>query len=549
MKFSILQSNKEFHPIWFYVPAVLLYWLFDNRQTPVLEIVWDSVFYKDLAYAFFHFSTFDIRQHFPMPPLYPILLSPAFLISTFQGVELMQSFINAALYFSGLFPFYYYARLFLSTRDSAGVCLLYILYPGSIFSQWTMSENLAVPLVITVFYLAVRLSIAENPSRKEAIALGISLAAVLLTRIFLLVFCISILGWLFLTFFRARKPLQPLWTALGTACLSVLFLWWSLGYLSIQGQSLLYADFNTTPMLSLINRSAMIFVSHWTGLWLEGGLILPLFLIGQRARFHFQNSQNYPGLRESTLLLFWVAIGFTAAVAAFYTKRIGIEPWSISLRYIFYINILCLPIAVSAFGKFRTMSRKDRLTFFLGIGVTVVFCSIAFYIPEAWDKLRTNHDYAANAPSLSFLYQMRGKGYLLVSISLMTAGIILCLLSTLSRRAGYFLLAILLIYIQARAFDYLTDNRKYQAEQFHNKDIAAFCASLEAGNWKNISIYHGNEFIYLDPNLHYWVNRASSLLPEKYEKIPRPFLFVSLYYLPGSKIVFESGQVKAMLVE
>ncbi len=146
LKLFAWNRQGEFRIFWLYISAVFLHGVCANWHPPILEVIWDMVFYKNLAYGLHHISSFDLQRHFPVPPLYPLLISPVFFASDYQMVERLLSWINPAMYFLGLYPAYGYARSILNPRQSAWVCVLYALYPSAIYSQWTMSENLAAPL-------------------------------------------------------------------------------------------------------------------------------------------------------------------------------------------------------------------------------------------------------------------------------------------------------------------------------------------------------------------------------------------------------------------
>ncbi|MDX9754314.1 MAG: glycosyltransferase family 39 protein [bacterium] len=549
MKSVFFTEQGEFRLLWLYIPMVLFHWVFHNWYMPALEIVWDSVFYKTLASGLFHITRFDLRDYFPMPPLYPLVLAPAFFAASYQAVELIHSLINPALYFLGLFPFYLYARMIFGVRGSVALCFLFAAYPGCVFSQWTMSENLAVPLVLWSFWLTLRLLGTDTPQVKHGAWLGLALAGILLTRIFLIVFCFAILSWLLYKTVRCKRDWRPVGAALGVTGFVVFGVWWGLGYISLPGTSLLYADFNQESVVASIGRFSMVFLAHWTGLWLEGGLlVLPALLTGW-GMLRLGYAPVNRTVREGLALAVWILLVLTVSVAGFYVKRWGIEPWSVSLRYIFYSNLIALPLALSGFGAHAAEDHQQRRRYIFSASVAVLLCAAGFLIPEGWDKLINNHDYAANAPSLDFLYQFRNEGvwFSFFVLSLLGGGMLAA--GRISRKAGGAILGVCVLYIQLCALDYIATNRFNLYTYFDGKDIHALCAQLEAGNWEGIEIYHGQEIPYLDPNLHYWINHSSTLLPENYAELPRPFLFVGRYAVPGGRVVYDSGGLRVLLFE
>ncbi|MBD3268253.1 hypothetical protein GF373_16430, partial [bacterium] len=270
MKISLLSqllfSEKgEIRLLWLYIPAVFLHGVFSNFQTPVTEIIWDSVFYKSMAHGLYHITSFDLHHHFPVPPLYPLVLIPGFLADSYLTVEWIHSWINPLLYFLGLYPLYYYSRFLLTPQKSAFVCVVFLCYPSSVFAQWSMSENLAVPLVFASAYLAVRLLFASGREWKPGIFLGIVLAGIVLTRVFLVVYCGAILLWLGYRTLRKRNDPGPILATYSLFLTLVLVVWWLGGYFSLPGNAVVYADFNRLPLPTLIGHYFTYFFAHWTG--------------------------------------------------------------------------------------------------------------------------------------------------------------------------------------------------------------------------------------------------------------------------------------------
>ena len=186
-----------------YIPAVLIYGTLANLYTPILEVVWDMVFYKSLAFGLHHPGTFHLKDHFPMPPLYPLILSLGCYAPTYLWIEAVQSWINPLLYFLGLYPLYRLSRTWLDPRMSALACLFYVLYPAAIYTQWSMSENLAAPLVLWVAALSVQILTGKRPSVVTGAWLGVAIATLALTRIQVIVLGAG--AWLWLAY-RTLKP-------------------------------------------------------------------------------------------------------------------------------------------------------------------------------------------------------------------------------------------------------------------------------------------------------------------------------------------------------
>ncbi|MBN2326423.1 MAG: glycosyltransferase family 39 protein [Candidatus Omnitrophica bacterium] len=549
MKSIFWNRRGEFRLLLLYIPAVALTGVFANLRAPVLEIVWDMVFYKGLAFGLHHFSTFDLNRHFPMPPLYPFLISPGFFASDYLTVEMIQSWINPALYFLGLYPLYAYARRFLDPSASLFVCLLYLLYPAAAYTQWSMSENLAAPLALCVMLYAMRLLTDPRPRMRDGALLGFAIAGLVLTRIFLIVFCAAALFWVANRTARRDRDPSPVLMAFSTAFSLVVFSWWQLGYFTNHGPSLVYADFNQNPLPSLLASFFAIFSAHWTGLWLEGGLLITGLVVVQWLIAILFPQQRDPAFKEAVQMILFLYAACTVVVAWYYVKRMGFEPWSISLRYIFYLNLVSLPAVVAALGVLRRASRSTRL-FHLGFYTAIVLIfSAGFLIPASWAKFSDPAAFFSNAPSLDFLYQIRNEGAWAVFGFLAGLSCLAGAVSLFSPRAGFLLLAGFLLYLQLSTFDQVDKVRRRAVQDSFAMEIHDLCRQIQMGKWEGLTLYCDDNIPLLVPNLYYWVNRPAGPWPEDGPRPRPPYLLVSRTDYPGGRLEFESGELKVYLFE
>ncbi len=549
MNIIFWNKRNEFRLIWFYIPLVVMHGIISNLHTPILEVVWDSVFYKSLAFGLHNISSFDLNKHFPVPPFYPFLISVGFFAPDYLTVELIQSWINPAIYFLGLFPMYAYSRRMLKPSDAVFVCLIYAIYPSAAYTQWTMSENLAAPLVIWSALSVSRILTDQRPRVRDGAFLGMAIAGLILTRIFLIVYCATALGWVvYRTVKHERDPAPPL-MAFGMAFSITITAWWQLGYFTREGTQLLYASFNNDALPSSFALFVSIFSAHWTGLWLEGGLLITGFMIVHWLVAWLLPDKLTQTSREITYFAFITAIALTVTVAVYYVKRMGIEPWSISLRYIFYINLICLPIFAASLGALHKASRNERILRIGALIIIIPLLAASLLIPEAWSKLSNNHEFLANAPSLDFIYQMRNMGALNACKYLIGASLIGGIICLFCKRTGMVISVVIILFIQLSAVDFIMQTRTTAIETYLANEIHDFCREVEQKKWGDTLIYCEENGVQLLSNMNYWLNHPAGAIKVGGDLPPAPFLLLTVHEHEGDELVFQSGKLKAYLYE
>jgi hypothetical protein len=160
----------------FLIIVILKHVVFYASNGPTL--FFDELLYKQNAANFF--NGLKIWSHPELvlyPPLYSILLVPAFLFENWYNVMILINGIISTLLFV---PVWFIARSFLGRRISAVAVLLSLMIPFQIiFPNYLLSENLFMPL----FASAVLLALGGSDSGKVHAALfGLTLAAAHLTR-------------------------------------------------------------------------------------------------------------------------------------------------------------------------------------------------------------------------------------------------------------------------------------------------------------------------------------------------------------------------------
>ena len=105
--------------------------------------------------------------------LYPLLLSPFYLIQSGVLRTAFISVFNALLLSSALIPGYLLARRLLKKDSHILLSLLFLaLSPNLLFSVTFMAENLYYPLLLWGFYFAYRFFTLENRAPVHALLLG-----------------------------------------------------------------------------------------------------------------------------------------------------------------------------------------------------------------------------------------------------------------------------------------------------------------------------------------------------------------------------------------
>ncbi len=552
-----ISARGELRVILLYVPAVIVYGLLANVGMPVLEVIWDMVFYKALAFSLYHWSTFDLSQNQPVPPLYSAILSLGFFAKDYLTVEMVQSWINPAMYFLGLFPMYWLARNFTSTNSSLFACLVYVFYPAVVYTQWSMSENLSAPLTLCVFWAALELLKAEKPRWGVALGLAIVMAALCLTRIQALLLCGFVGLWLPFRCWRTNKPFAPPLVGAILSGALVIAVWGWLGFLSVQQNSPFYFNLER-PESSALSEIASNFLTylaaHGAALWIEGGLILTSVLLGAWLVAILAPSSLTTIEREYALLIGWALLLVVGFVSLYYILRAPYENWSIGLRYIFYFNHAAVPLAVALVSRFHRIESDHTLPEG-GWKLLVAAVSISMLIAAGtlwtgvWPALSSHKAFFTNAPSLDFLAQLRSQGPIVGGGVLAAISCILLVLWFSTWRPGMIAFAIILLYIQFATVEAAIGIRKAAAETLWGEAIHYFCDDYQNNKWRNLPIYCHEEFPFLVPNLNYWIQAKVFAVPDDRAVMPDSYVLVTPNDWPTGELVFSHQGLKAFLIE
>ena len=135
--------------------------------------------------------------------LYSVCIAPAFLFNTLEVRFSGIFFINSVLMSAGVFAVYYLTyKLIRDSKLRYIVCCMYLLLAHMVYTMTFMSENLWIPLALTLMCMFYRLLIEPFKAKEQVYGFNILLGIVTyfgyLTKEIALVFLIAYAGYLFI---------------------------------------------------------------------------------------------------------------------------------------------------------------------------------------------------------------------------------------------------------------------------------------------------------------------------------------------------------------
>jgi 4-amino-4-deoxy-L-arabinose transferase-like glycosyltransferase len=329
----------------------------------------DEFLYRFNAESIFHAASY---HSFHYPPLYPALLSFAFLFGNhwYEGMLI----VNAVLTSTIVFPAWWIARTFLSDRESwLAVGLLLLLPLGIAYPPMVMSENLFAPLFCLAVYLTVCVDL-EHPL--FSFLLGLSLAALWATRyIAVVILPLFLVFWFWRTIQREtrRRSSWGTFPALAGGFAVILIPWILYGfYSSASLRAILFGSYSlteTSPLATL--PGLLIWVATYVAYFLLAvGPILPwVYLVWARP-----GSRAGRPLLSSFLLFSALIVGALIAVSSYHSWRHTYnypEPSYLLGRYLTVTVpvVFCCGV-VALFGATRQNERLHPLRIVLAVGAS-----------------------------------------------------------------------------------------------------------------------------------------------------------------------------------
>jgi len=129
---------------------------FLSFQIPSPYLFYDELVYSKMAHSFI--STlqfiFQDRPTGQFPPLYPMTISPFFLLPNMEISYVAIKFMNALFSSLVIFPVWMLGRQFLEKKYVLILIIFVLISPVNIYSSLIMSENLFYPLFIfSIFFI------------------------------------------------------------------------------------------------------------------------------------------------------------------------------------------------------------------------------------------------------------------------------------------------------------------------------------------------------------------------------------------------------------
>lgn len=174
---GVIKKLIFFYVLFVIVKSILSYFI----ASPTMFA--DELAYFKMAQSFFNNFTFERLGGFTghYPPLYPILISIAFIFKDSYINYIFAKLINVIISSLVIFPAYFLSREFFTKKKSLWVAILISIIPiNFVYSPYILSENLFFPLFLFCVYFAYKSF--TNLEYKWDILTGIFLGLCYLTR-------------------------------------------------------------------------------------------------------------------------------------------------------------------------------------------------------------------------------------------------------------------------------------------------------------------------------------------------------------------------------
>jgi hypothetical protein len=151
--------------------AAFRFWLTTANVSPWIMV--DELIFSEQARSIAQHGNLDVRgQHFGVfSLLYPVLIAPAWIVSSGKDAYEIAKATNAALVTLGAVPLYLWARRLLPVLESTLVCALALLIPPLLLAGNLMSDNAFLPAFLLATF-SIALALERPTSRRQALALA-----------------------------------------------------------------------------------------------------------------------------------------------------------------------------------------------------------------------------------------------------------------------------------------------------------------------------------------------------------------------------------------
>jgi hypothetical protein len=151
--------------------ATFRFWLTTGTVSPWIMV--DELIFSEQARSIARHGNLDVRgQGFGVfSLLYPVLIAPAWLISSGKDAYEIAKAINSVLVTLAVVPLYLWSRRLLPVPESVLVCALALLIPPLFLAGNLMSDNAFLPAFLFAAF-AIALALERPTYGRQALALG-----------------------------------------------------------------------------------------------------------------------------------------------------------------------------------------------------------------------------------------------------------------------------------------------------------------------------------------------------------------------------------------
>jgi len=331
----------------------------------------DRYVYSKMAQSFIQGEGFSVNgiptQKYP--PLYPIVISPAYffndIIIVTRTILIINSFVSSLI----IFPAYLISRNFIDIKKSIFVSIVISILPVSMaYIVYYNSENLFIPLVLATFYFLYMAITKEN--HRYMIFSGFFIGLCLLTKytaiVFFPAFLLVVLVYYFLIYYNSNKP-SLFWMFKGIKYFLIISIISFITFLPWLLRNSLTHGFNLTGMIGyrteiLTGASKIVKLSEGTGLItnfiVQNFIQLGFLILGCGIVFLFYVLVLlYKSFKNKNTKLFYVCslsialAFFLILLTAFHGLSGG--AWRLHGRYIEVVIPILIVVGCIAFFKLK----------------------------------------------------------------------------------------------------------------------------------------------------------------------------------------------------
>jgi hypothetical protein len=344
----------------------------------------DELGYERMAQSFAHTGHFSLfgKAGLAYSPLYPIVLSPIYALTSLHAAYEWVKVANAVLISLSVFPVYGIARTVLPRGRAIGVAALSLIAPLMLYSAFEMSESLAYPLCLLAMWTMLR-AVRRPGALNEAILLAAILLATA-ARLQLVVLIPAALTAVLLVALLKPQPKSSRWAVIVRAVRShwLLFGAAAVGMVAVLARRATnggglplagrYADVGTAHAGPL--RVVELFFQHLAALdWAVGVIPFAAALLCGYAlvRFGFpRRALIFASVAVASTFWLLLEVAFDAAAFDGTSNRPGaLDLPRIHERYLIYLTPFFL---VALFASLPLLRRKIPTSRLLAIGAVAV---------------------------------------------------------------------------------------------------------------------------------------------------------------------------------